>query len=70
MRERPWRYALGGLIIAVGVATILYGGYLAAFYTSGLDQPYRFQGYALCLAGITVIGVGAWLCGVDVWHGD
>lgn len=65
---RGLRYVLGGLACAAGVALILYGGWLAAFVTSSGHEPYYQQGWALGLAGIIVIGVGAWLCGVDIWR--
>jgi hypothetical protein len=58
--------ALGAVALILGVAAMTYGGYLAALMTTDGASPHYLEGWALCLAGLFAIGLGLWLCGVEI----
>lgn len=60
------RYAAGGVLFAVGLAAMLYGGYLSAIVTDDGGEPFYVQGYVFCIAGLALMGLGAWLCGAEL----
>lgn len=70
---KPLCRVLGGILIAVGLPVMLYGGYLGAIYTSDGGQPHYVAGFALCVGGLFIAGLGMVLCGIvtldELWNG-
>ena len=50
--------SVAGLIGLVGVAVLLYGGYLGAIVTEDGNIPYEAPALLVCLVGMAVMGVG------------
>src|SRR4051794_24427548 len=50
--------AASATIILVGIASLLYGGYVAAITTDDGNTPYDLPGYLFCIVGLAVMGGG------------
>jgi hypothetical protein len=62
---RLLRITIGSVIAAIGVSIMLGATYYGAIVTRDNQHPHETIAFAVCLAGLGVLGLGLWIAGYD-----